>query len=297
MSKKQKVAAEPVPAASPDKRVDVEGVGGVEDASNEQASKADAQVSVDGVGGTGVEGVSADQEGVNVDQGDEHSKNIEGTKTDTWSGTDRQTSPVGGDTFPSDAGQGAGRWSANVHEAYDSEPFPKDDGNLSGGSAAKGTQPVDPVGKADDRIDVLKPVTSPENNSGKTKTWTGTDGNGVTKQQDPVTNETLEGSDIVDLQPRSSKHIFSAIKLADLEVELGLIRSEEKYDRMAELEQKSAEVVEAELAYAAKVKTAGLKQPSKVARTAGRLPSFRSSSVSASTDEGKPEEVDESLFL
>lgn len=303
--KMSKTAAEPVPAASPDKRVDVEGVGGVADASNEQASKADAQVEVDAKGGTGVEDVSADQEGTNVDQGDEHSKNIEGTKTDTWSGQKGQTSPVGGDTFPSESGQGAGRWSAQ-RVAYDNESFPKEDGGLSGGGANQGTQPVDPVGKADDRIDVLKPVTSPENNSGPTDTWSGTDGNSVTRQQDPVTNETLEKEDIVNLSPpKSSSHIFSAVKLADLEVEVGLTAPEEKWDRMTEIESQSPEVVQASLDYVERIKTkvAAIQQKSQV-KQARRLPSFGGGTLpkqaSSSSNNGRvsDQELDDSsLFL
>ena len=254
-----KVAAEPVPAAAPDKRVDVEGVGGADQASNEEASKADGQVDVEGQGGTGVEDVSADQEGVNVDQGDEHSKNIEGTKTDTWGDDGRQRNPVGGDTFPSENGQGAGKWSATGVEA-----------------AKQGTDPVDAVGKADDRVDVEQEVnvdwgTQPSQ-------WTGTDGNGVTRQQDPVTNETLEGEDIVNLSPgsvRSSTHIFAAVKLAALEEEIGLISEEEKYERMAELEGKSPEVVQASLEYVEKIKTkvASIRETKRTA-SAKRLPSF-----------------------
>lgn len=302
MSDTQKVAAEPVPAASPDKRVDVEGVGGVADSSNEQASKADAQTDVVGKGSTPVTDVSADQENVNVAQGDEHSKNIEGTPTKTWSGEKGQTSPVQGDVYPSENGQGAGKWSAQ-HVAYDSEPYPKEDGGLSGGSAAQGTQPADPVGKADDRVDVLKPVTSPSNNSGPTDTWSGTDGNGVTRQQDPVTRDTLEGSDIVNLSPsKSSSHIFSSIKLADLEVEIGLIDADEKYERMAELEGKSPEVVQASLEYVGKIKSRVATKRS-TARVAHRLPSLhdggsRVASVPSPTTEVSDEETgDAGLFL
>jgi hypothetical protein len=254
-----KTAAEPVPEAKPKTRVDVTGVGGVDQASNEEASKADAQVDVEGKGGTGVEGVSADQEGVNVDQGDEHSKNIEGTPTKTWS-QDNGTSPVGGDTFPSDAGQGAGGWT----------------------SAAKGAEPVDPVGKADDRVDVEQEVnvdwgTQPTN-------WTGTDGNGVTRQQDPVTNETLEGNDLVNLSPsKSSSHIFSAIKLADLEEKVGLIDEDEKYNRLSEIEEYSDETIHALTENVEKIqaKVASIRESqTRIARrqpartSATKLPSF-----------------------
>jgi hypothetical protein len=263
---RQKVAAEPVPAAKPDKRIDVDGTGGIVDASNEEASKADAQTSVEGQGAVGLTDVSADQENVNVDQGDEHSKNIEGTKTDTWSGQERQTNPVQGDVYPT--------------------------------SAKKGTDPVDPVGKADDRVDLEQEVsvdwgTQPAQ-------WTGTDGNGVTRQQDPVTNETIEGDNIVNLSPgtvsnvKSSAHIFAAFKLADLEVELGLTEADRKYDRAAELEAQEPAEVTASLEYAQRVKNAGLK---KHVREAKRLPSFSARVSETPEPQSSQEEDDSSLFL
>jgi hypothetical protein len=48
------------PDAGAGARVDVTGVGGVMDSSNEEASRAEAQTDVTGIGGTGVEGVEAD---------------------------------------------------------------------------------------------------------------------------------------------------------------------------------------------------------------------------------------------
>jgi hypothetical protein len=291
MSKKQ--AAEPLPAARPDTRVDLEGVGGVDQASNEQASKADAQTEVEGKGATPVTDVSAEQENVNVDQGDEYSKNIETIPTKTWSGTEGQTDPVQGDTFPSEKGQGSGRSSRWQITALDAEPFPKEDGGLSGGNAEQGTQPADPVGKADDRVDVLQPTTTPNNNSGPTTTWSGTDGNGVTRQQDPVTRETLEGDDIVNI--RSSKHLFSAFKLADLEVKLGLMDEDRKFERVAELEEQHPAVVEASLKYAQRVRTAGLsKGGEKVAR---RLPSFAQPSETVKKEASTDSEEGDSLLF
>jgi hypothetical protein len=52
--------ATPPGDTSADARVDVTGIGGVMDASNEQASKAEAQIGLEGVGGTGLSDVSAD---------------------------------------------------------------------------------------------------------------------------------------------------------------------------------------------------------------------------------------------
>lgn len=270
MSQKTADAASGAPAdAKPDKSVDTEGVGGVLDASNEEASKADAQVNVEGQGTTGVSDVAADST-ESVDQGDEHSKNIEAIPTKTFgdgnSAVERQADPVSGGPYPSSGGV-TSNWQVT---AYDSEPYPSEDGGLSGGGTVKGTEPADPVGKPDERVDVLDSTTSPENNSGPTKTWSGTDGNKVHRQQDPVTTETLEGNDIVNLSPKGSSHILAAMKLADKEVELGLIESDTKYDRVAELEDLSPEALQAEARVVARVKTAGLSKAT--AKTATRMP-------------------------
>lgn len=279
----QRTAAEPVPAAKPDTRGDVEGTGGYIQDSNESASKADAQINVDGVGGTGVEAVSADQENVEVEQGNEHSKNIEAIPTKTFP-NEGQQDPVTSEPFiPSGEG---------VHKSHDNAPFPSEDGGLAGGGANKGTQPVDPVGKAQDRVDVLDTVTSPENNSGATKTWSGTDGNGVTKQQDPVSSESLEGADGV-----KKSHIFMAFKLADLEVEMGLLDPNKKYERAAELEAEPVGIVQASLKYAQKVKTAGLSRGG--SRVARRMPPMAQPSTMPreASVEQPVADVDEGLFL
>lgn len=281
--------------ATPDKNVDTEGIGGVIEPSNEAASQADAQVDVEGQGGTGVENVSADEENATLVGGGEaggfdSTKTTEGSgPTKTWSGTggsavETQTSPVQGGPFPV-SGEGV---HSHTKEALDAEPFPKDDEGLSGGTAVRGNQPVDSVGIADQRVDVLKPVTSPENNSGPTKTWSGTDGSGVERQQDPVTRDTLEGAEGV----KASSHIFAAFKLADLEVELGLTDASRKYERVAELEEQDAITVQASLDYAQKVKRSNVIHPTK---TAKRLPSL-SRSASAPKQNGNVE-LDEELFL
>lgn len=279
----QRTAAEPVPAAKPDTRGEVEGTGGYIQDSNESASKADAQINVDGVGGTGVETVSADQENVEVEQGNEHSKNIEAIPTKTFPNNGQQD-PVTSEPFiPSGEG---------VHKSHDNAPFPSEDGGLAGGGANKGTQPVDPVGKAQDRVDVLDTVTSPSNNSGATKTWSGTDGNGVTKQQDPVSSESLEGSDGV-----KKSHIFMAFKLADIEVEMGLLDPSKKYERAAELEAEPVAIVQASLKYAQKVKTAGLSRGG--SRVARRMPPMAQPSTTPreASVEQPVADVDEGLFL
>jgi hypothetical protein len=278
-------------SATPDKNIDVDGVGGFMDASNEEASKADAQIDVVGVGTTGTSDVAADKT-ESVDQGSETSKNIEEIPTKTFG--DNGTSPVTNGVYPA-AGGVTSAWRV---EALDNDPYPHEDGGLAGGNTVKGVEPADPVGKADDRVDVLDTVTSPENNSGETKTWSGTDGNGVTKQQDPVTNEVYRGDENVNMSPgtTSSAHIFAAMKLADTEVEMGMTAPAEKYERAAELEKLSPEELTAESRVVSRVKTAGLAKP---ASQAMRMPAMaRKASVEKEAGTGVSEFAhDSALFL
>lgn len=287
------------PEAAPAARVDVEGVGGVIDATNEQASKSHedkngkpdpsgyAQVDVMGTGGVGVTGdIEADQKDsldTAAEGSDDSGFNKDKTTDDsgptkTWG--DNGTSPVTPET-PYWVDEST--WSS-VHEAYDSKPFYDQEG-LSGGSANKGTQPVDAVGKADDRVDVLKSVTTPDNNSGPTSQWTGTDGNGVTKQVDPVTKEVVENN-----TDKWTSHIVSAMKLADQEVDLGLITKDEKYDRIAELEAQSGAEITAQLNTLARVKVAGTAKLAQQ-RTAGvtRLPGAFGRRTAAPNPDWRPD--------
>lgn len=252
--------------AAPDLRTDVTGVGGIVDASPEQASKADGQVDVGAVGGTGVEAVDAKGHATvteTSDNGGFQQGGETGPPTTTWTGTDgngvtKQLSPVGGKPFPASA--------EGVKKSHDDSPFPKDDGDISGGGAVRGVQPI--AEQFGQRVDVLDPLTSPANNSGPTTTWSGTDGNGVLRQQDPTTREVAT--------PWTSK-VVSAVRLAELEIGLGLLPESEKWGRITELGTQSDERVATELAYAERVRTAGLKRTSKTVeqdtvRTAHKLP-------------------------
>lgn len=265
----QRTADGSAPAvATPDKRVDVTGVGGVIEPSNDAASKADSQVDVLGIGTTGVTDVeaesteslpTADEKG--SDAGFNTDKNIEAIPTKTFDDSDGTqkgvTDPVTSETpYWIDEN----KWSATTKEALDAEPWPNDE--IEGGSANKGTQPADPVGKAQDRVDVLKAVTTPDNNSGPTSTWSGTNGNGVEKQADPVTNDLVWDN----TDSAWTSHIIAAMEVADAEVELGLITRDEKYNRIASLTAQSDEVIENTAKTLSRVKTAGLE---KLRRTAG----------------------------
>lgn len=287
MSDTKTAADAPTADTRADKRVDVNGVGGVMDPSAEAASKADAQVDVEGTGG--VQDASnaeasapdrkeslptADKDG--DDSGFNKDKTTDDSgKTKTFDNSNEPGSAVTQKAFPTAAQKTA--WG-------DEGGFPKQDDDSAGetGGAKGGAQPADPVGKADDRVDLLKrvPVGNPQKG---TDQWTGTDGNGVTKQQDPVTNE---------VYAPFTASVVQILKIADAEVELGIIPVEEKYDRIAELEQASGDEINATAKVLARVKTAGLKKSAATKQGGvGKVPSFRSASV-VSSDNG----ADEGLF-
>lgn len=268
MSNGTRVAADPADSSgSALKRIDVDGVGGIQDASNEQASKADAQTDVTGKGG------------IIEDSNAAASTPSDGTTTLPGSDQDNAGFQQGGQrgpntqTFPN---------SNEPESAVTGESFPHD-------SANKGTQPADPVGKAGDRIDVETP---PHDQTGDdTDTWSGTNGNGVTKQLDPVTNESLEQQ---AQQGGGKKSMISlaALKLAETEIELGLLPKENKFNRLAELQGSSDEDIAAETRALAKVKTAGL---TRVASRGGvgRVPSFNKI---AATEPVIPQPVNDALL-
>jgi len=304
MNKEAEAATGAPDAASPDKNVEVDaGAGGVMDPSNEQASKADRQVDVDSKGGTGVENVSADEENAKLQGSGEAGGYDDTTTTDdsgptaTWDvaydsaagAVETQASPVDGGPFPP-SDEGVTAVASTQRQALDSEPYPKDDGGLSGGSPVKGQRPEDPSVQPQQRDNLMKPRTSPDNNSGPTKTWSGTDGNqgsgsAVEVQADPVTNSTLEGSEGV------TSRVFKAFKLADLEVELGLTEKSAKYERVSQLEAQSDEAVQAALDYAERVRKAKVLNSSKEAKRMPSLSQPREASKKSS------QESDEQLFL
>jgi hypothetical protein len=295
--------------AKPDYRTDVTGIGGIGDASNEGASAAKTQVSVTDIGGISGVGLGEDKT-VEVDQGDEHSKNIEAIHTDTFGANDGdslgQHDPVTDissyQVFNSDSST-----SLSMHEpAAKASSWVVSDVRTAD---VNGVSPADPMGNADERIDVSNggPHTITTQDSGPTKTWTGTDGNGVTRQQDPTTDTNFDsdqnskefhptGVDSKDYAfgKDSSAHIMAAFKLADTEIELGLLDPARKYERVAELEQAAPSVVEASLNYADRVKTAGLK---KAVKTAKRLPSMAKGAAVEVSKSQSEEPEDSALFM
>ena len=292
----QKTADGPTgPEAAPDARVDTTGVGGVIEPSNDAASKADAQVDVTGVGSTGVTDVEAEKtESLPTASETSDDSGFDATKTTDDSGPTATYGDSDGtekgftDGVTNESLEGNQNKDSSVRQAYDAKPF-YDQPGLSGGSANQGTQPADPVGKAQDRVDVLSPTATPENNSGPTSQWTGTEGNKVERQQDPVTTE------VSDMQfDGFTSHFVAGLKLADMEVDLGLIERDAKYDRLAELSAQTDEEITAQADMLSRVKTAGTKKLAQ-ARTAGvtRMPgAFGRTTAAAKRFAGDDESVD-----
>jgi hypothetical protein len=120
------------------------------------------------------------------------------------------------------------------------------------------------------RVNLLEHQTSPSNNSGETSTWTGTDGNGVLKQQDPVTNELPASGGVTypDVKLHTTSvdqvvaRVITAARLAETEIELGLPGAsvESKWNRVEELVYSDQTKVAARLESLTQVKTAGLQR-------------------------------------
>jgi hypothetical protein len=258
----KKVAADPAdPSAAAKKQVDATGVGGVDDASAEAASKADTQTDVTGKGG------------IIQDSNAEASKPSDGTES-LPSETENAGFQPGGETGPETQTFDN---SNEPESAVTDKAFPT--------AANHGTQPADPIGKAQDRIDVETP---PHDQVGdKTNTWSGTSGNGVTKQQEAVTSVPTQSGGV----KASGTISLAALKLADAEVELGLTQKDDKYNRLAELAEMPEDEIAAEHRALAKVKTAGLTRTA--SKGASRLPSFQRI---ASEETPAPQPVDDALL-
>lgn len=266
MSDQTKVAADPAdPSGKAKKRVDVEGVGGVDEASAEAASKADAQVDVEGKGGViqdSNEEASKPDEKQSVEETSDNAGFDQGHRTDDSGPTK---------TFDNSNEPGS---------AVTDKAFPT--------SAKKGTDPADPSGKADERINVEEP---PHDRVGPgTDQWTGTNGNGVTKQQDPVTNKPTQSGGIT-----SGLISLAAIALVETEVELGITSKDNKLNRLASLASVSEEEIKAEHRALGKVKKAGLTRTASRSQglPVGRVPSFNRI---ASSEPVAPQPVDDALL-
>jgi len=90
--------------------------------------------------------------------------------------------------------------------------------------------------------------------------------------------------------------VLSAIKLADLEVELGLNDVEMKYARVAELENEEPSVVEAKYETLVKIKEAGLGKKEAPAKKLAGFPSFKGVKESSSTSSTVGGVPDDAIF-
>ena len=258
MANEQHTAAEPVPAAKADKRVDVEGVGGVIDANNVDASKPEGPHSWES------EGTTVDvtgKGGIMQDSNAEASKPSAGTQSVEMTSDNAGFQPGG------QKGPHTQTWK-NTNEPSSAVT----DKVFSAAQVEAAKQGVKPNGGADvqpqrrenvEEEHEVKPIPG-------TQQWTGTGGNGVTKQQNPVTNKPTQSGGV----KASGLVSLAALKLADAEVALGLLSESEKYNRLAELAETDDVEIEAEHRALAKVKTAGLTRTASQGG-ASRLPSFR----------------------
>jgi hypothetical protein len=270
MSNQNKVAAEPAdPSGKPKAQVDVTGVGGVDEASAEAASKADARVDVLGTGGV-------------LEATNEEAAKPDHTESLTTANPDSDDSGFNKDKTTDDSGK--------------TKTFPDGNNGVTKNAPAvtqkafaakQGVDPVDAVGKADERVNVDEAV-SYTNPNHVTDQWTGTDGNGVNKQQNPVTNVPTQSGGV-----KASGFVsLAALKLADAEIELGITSKDDKYNRLAALADVADAEIAAELRALAKVKTAGLSRTAAAGGTS-RLPSFKRIASEAAPE---PQPVNDALL-
>jgi hypothetical protein len=91
-------------------------------------------------------------------------------------------------------------------------------------------------------------------------------------------------------------HIFSALKIAETEVSLGMIPEEEKFDRAADLEDESPEQLHVREETLASVKKAGLNKPVSK-KVAGRVPSLKTAGILHSYVEPNSTEIEDSALF
>jgi len=186
--------------------------------------------------------------------------NVTGEPTSTWSGTDGQTAPVTNEPFPASA-DGV---TASEHTA--GPKFPDHEPTT---------------------VDVTAPIAEPVGD--RTQTWSGTEG-----QADPVTQEV---GDLIDAHKAAArKHALACFRLAETEIELGLIPADDKYNRVSELEGATQTELDAQLSTLARVRTAGLRKQASVKKTAATsMPSLQGRRASVEPSEHAVPSSDQDL--
>jgi hypothetical protein len=264
------------------KRVSPEAVGGVNGDENPEGHKT---VSVDGVGA-----VDNDENPPRHKQVDVEQSLLEevGDPTDTWGKSE-------GDSL----GQAAPVSSGGDHTLGSKKIEILSADTLEGDVVTPGGKTVDLEGSIKEEI------------GGKTDTWSTADSFHTT---DPVTTEAFptEGEITSDggVNPAGEPfppaeegvkaartayrtHMISAMRLAETEIDLGITAEDDKYDRIAELEQESPESLQARLDTVSKVRTAGLTK--KVVAAKRPAPSFQT--TAALRSEPDAQDVDaEAIF-
>jgi hypothetical protein len=252
-----RTAADAPSGAGAQKRVNVEGVGGVIDATNEKASQPEGPHSYEEAGKTvDVTGKG----GIIEDSNAEASKPSKGTESLPTAGRDSDDSGFNKDKTTDDSGK---------TRTFDNSNEPGSAVTDKVFTGAK--QGVKPQGGADvqpqrrenvEEVNEVKPLPG-------TDQWTGTGGNGVTRQQDPVTKKVDPG---IEQRSSSFAHVVAAMKLADAEIEIGVLNPDQKYDRVAELEALTPEELAAEERVISRVRTAGLAKKTATRREAATRP-------------------------
>jgi hypothetical protein len=270
MSDENRIAAEAPSGVGAQKRVDVEGVGGVIDATNEKASQPSGPHSYENAGKTvDVTGKG----GVIEDSNSEASKPSDGSENLPTAGRDSDDAGFNKDKTTDDSGPTKTFDNSNEpSSAVTDKVFPT--------SAKQGVKPIGGADVQPERRENVEQESGFNNPQKGTDQWTGTGGNGVTRQQDPVTKKVDPN---IEQRSSSFAHVVAAMKLADAEIEIGVLDADKKYDRVAELEALTPEELAAEERVISRVRTAGLAKRASTRReaatregeVAGRVPSFQ----------------------
>jgi hypothetical protein len=260
------------PEFNADQRVNVQDVGGFDNVTLD--NWADKRVDPEGVGAVDP----------NAEAGTEHqdvtkAQDASGSgPTDTWSGTDGQTSPVSPEAGDFFTVKGGGR-KANL--------FPDDDD----------------FGK---QIDVEKPL-GPDGVVGEqTSTWSDNKANGR-EQANPVTNEVFPGIDVhksnqfkeavtkeATKLASAENHLLKAIRTADAERDLGMVERDNYWPRVEELDKETPEELKARLDSYAKIKSANIAAPKRVAKN---LSTPRLSQAPKTTNNEDTRVEDSAIFM
>lgn len=154
---------------------------------------------------------------------------------------------------------------------------------------------VAPGAEAEERVSVDAPLleeTGPETNT------FGSDSFHITQPITQDGNGNQVGGPIGQAMSKSEikSHIFRAMKVAEVEVSLGLTPEENKYERAAELEDETPAELKVREETLANVKKANLSKPS-AKKVAGRVPSLKTAGVIHSHVEPNSTEIEDSALF